>query len=78
MSGILPVELENADEIPALTLESIGKKYGCLISGGRVNMELAGQKFIESFSSGRLGRICLELPDEERAIDFRDEAANIV
>ena len=76
MSGILPVE--NPDEIPALTLESIGKKYGCLISGGRVNMELAGQKFIEAFSSGRLGKICLELPDDERAIDFRDEAANIV
>ncbi len=77
MSGILPVEYES-DEIPALTLERIGKKYGCLISGGRVNMELAGQKFIEAFSSGRLGRICLELPDEERAIDYRDEAANIV
>lgn len=76
MSEFLPVE--NTDEIPALTLERIGKKYGCLISGGRVNMELAGQKFIEAFSSGRLGRICLELPDEERAIDYRDEAANIV
>ena len=77
MSEILPVECES-DEIPALTLERIGKKYGCLISGGRVNMELAGQKFIEAFSSGRLGRFCLELPDEERAIDYRDEAANIV
>ena len=76
MSGILPVEI--TDEIPALTLEAIGRKYGCLISGGRVNMELAGQKFIEAFSSGRLGKICLELPDEERAIDYRDEAADIV
>ncbi len=65
-------------EIPALTLEAIGRKYGCLISGGRVNMELVGQKFIEAFSSGRLGKICLELPDEEMAIDFRDEAADIV
>ena len=64
--------------IPALTLEAIGRKYGCLISGGRINMELAGQKFIEAFSSGRLGKICLELPNEERAIDFRDEAADIV
>ncbi len=63
---------------PALMLEAIGRKYGCLISGGRVNMELAGQKFIEAFSSGRLGKICLELPNEERAIDYRDEAANIV
>ena len=55
------------------TLEEIGKKYGCLISGGRVNLELAGQKFIEAFSSGRLGQVCLELPHEEKAIDFTHE-----
>ena len=54
-------------------LDSIGRKYGCLISGGRVNLELAGQKFIEAFSSGRLGLICLELPHEEKAIDFTHE-----
>ena len=76
MSNILPVE--HIDEVPALTLERIGRKYGCLISGGRVNMELAGQKLIEAFSSGRLGKVCLELPDEERAIDFRNEAVTIV
>ena len=68
----IPVEYnENA-------LEEIGKKYGCLISGGRVNLELAGQKFIEAFSSGRLGPVCLELPHEEKAIDFTHEAAEIV
>ena len=76
MSSILPVE--HVDEVPALTLERIGRKYGCLISGGRVNIELAGQKLIEAFSSGRLGKVCLELPDEERAIDFRNEAVTIV
>lgn len=76
MAGLIPVE---PDEIPAVTLENIGRKYGCLISGGRVNMELAGQKFIEAFSSGRLGRFCLEIPGGERAVDFRDdEAANVV
>ena len=67
MSGLIPVE---PDEIPAVTLEMIGRKYGCLISGGRVNMELAGQKFIEAFSSGRLGKFCLEVPGGERAVDF--------
>ena len=77
MSALLPVECVDG-EAPALTLERIGKKYGCLISGGRVNMELAGQKLIEAFSSGRLGKICLELPGEERAIDFRNEAVTIV
>ena len=77
MAGLIPVE---PDDIPAITLELIGRKYGCLISGGRVNMELAGQKFIEAFSSGRLGKICLEVPSGERAIDFHDddEAAYVV
>ena len=76
MAGLIPVE---AAESPALTLEMIGRKYGCLISGGRVNMELAGQKFIEAFSSGRLGKFCLEIPGGEKAVDFKpDEAAAIV
>ncbi|MBQ7594963.1 MAG: 50S ribosome-binding GTPase [Synergistaceae bacterium] len=68
--SLIPVEV---DEIPALTLEAIGRKMGCLISGGRVNMELAGQKFIEAFSSGKFGRVCLETPEGERAIDFHDD-----
>lgn len=76
LNAHIPVEYDT-DEAPEITLERIGKKYGCLISGGRVNTELAGQKFIEAFSSGRLGAVCLELPDEERAIDFRNEAADI-
>ena len=82
MAVLIPVNIE-PDETEAVTLENIGRKYGCLISGGRVNMELAGQKFIEAFSSGRLGRFCLEEPDGDRAVDFRDyerdtEAVNIV
>lgn len=68
MQNLIPIEIEN--ETPAIILEDIGKKYGCLISGGRVNMELAGQKFIEAFSSGRLGAVCLEVPDGQRAVDF--------
>ncbi|MBQ3645326.1 MAG: 50S ribosome-binding GTPase [Synergistaceae bacterium] len=65
----IPVEVtENL--LPESILELIGKKYGCLISGGRVDFELAGRKFIEAFSTGRLGKICLEVPHGERVIDF--------
>ena len=70
MKNFIPVEFEIEDENPGIILENIGKKYGCLISGGRVNLELAGQKFIEAFSSGRLGAVCLEMPGELRAVDF--------
>ena len=75
MSSMIPVD---TDGTPSEIVDSIGRKWGCLISGGRVNMELAGQKFIEAFSSGRLGRMCIEIPGGERAIDFHnDEAAYI-
>ena len=77
MTSLLPVEHVDS-ELPELTLERLGRKYGCLVKGGAVNTELAGQKFIEAFSSGRLGGVCLELPGGERAIDFRDEADAIV
>ena len=84
MKNLIPVESENLES--GSILENIGRKYGCLISGGRVNLELAGQKFIEAFSSGRLGAVCLEMPGEERAVDFKldlkadfnDEAADVV
>lgn len=76
--AFIPVEFENENTVEILQL--IGKKYGCLISGGRIDFELSGRKFIEAFSSGRLGKICLELPNEERVIDFNKNvgAANIV
>ena len=81
MQNLIPIE--DTNEIPATILENIGRKYGCLISGGRVNLELAGQKFIEAFSSGRLGAVCLEMPGEQKAVDFNiningDGAADIV
>ena len=78
MAGFLAKIPVEADESPAVTLEAVGRKYGCLISGGRVNMELAGQKFIEAFSSGRLGKFCLEVPGGERAVDFRSDGAAAV
>ncbi len=68
MTDLIPAETEN--EEAGTILENIGKKFGCLISGGRVNLELAGQKFLDAFSSGRLGAVCLETPDGQRALDF--------
>lgn len=81
MTELIPVKLETeteGDDVPALTeiLERIGRRYGCLISGGRVDTELAGRKFIEAFSSGKLGRFCLEVPKGEKAVDFAQRAFN--
>ena len=43
-------------------LEATGRRLGCLVSGGHVDYTLAGRRFLESFSTGKLGRITLETP----------------
>ena len=52
---------ENPDDTVAV-LEGIGRRLGCLVSGGNVDYTLAGRRFLESFSTGKLGRFSLETP----------------
>ncbi|MCL1941122.1 MAG: 50S ribosome-binding GTPase [Synergistaceae bacterium] len=44
-------------------LAQIGRRLGCLVSGGNIDMELAGRKLVESFSTGKLGSVTIEYPD---------------
>lgn len=46
------VEGEDAEEI----LEKIGKKYGKLSAGGKVNMEVAARMILRSWQSGKMRR----------------------
>jgi ribosome biogenesis GTPase A len=46
-------------------LEYLGRKRGMLISGGEVNTERAAITLLDEFRSGKLGRITLELPEQE-------------
>jgi ribosome biogenesis GTPase A len=48
---------------PEGTLENLGRRLGCLVAGGAVDREAAARKFLESYSTGRLGRVTLELPN---------------
>lgn len=43
-------------------LKQIGIRLGCLVSGGNINLELAGRKLVESFSTGKLGSVTIEYP----------------
>ena len=52
------LELESYD-----ILELIGKKRGCLVSGGNVDMIKAANCFLEDLKSGKIGRINLESVD---------------
>jgi len=46
-------------------IELIGKKRGCLISGGAIDYEKAINLFLLDLRSGKLGRFSLEIPGEE-------------
>ena len=41
-------------------LESIGKKRGCVIKGGEIDLERAARLLLGDFRTGKLGKICLE------------------
>lgn len=47
------------DYINEIILE-IGKKKGCLISGGNVDLEKTSSLILKDFQSGKLGKISLE------------------
>ena len=57
-------KLENEDLTDMIAydiLELIGKKRGCLISGGNVDMTRTANIFMEEFKSGKIGNITLDL-----------------
>ncbi|MBB6430066.1 ribosome biogenesis GTPase A [Algisphaera agarilytica] len=52
-------EDENA---PFAFIELIGRKRGCLIAGGEVEMSRASELLLRELRGGKLGRVSLELP----------------
>ncbi len=47
---------------PEAVLEEIGRRRGCLVAGGRVDLERAGEALLKDFRLGKLGRVTLEEP----------------
>ena len=41
-------------------MQTIGKKRGCIISGGEVDDEKTSKVILDDFRSGKLGKITLE------------------
>ncbi|AUX20819.1 GTPase YlqF [Sorangium cellulosum] len=59
------VERYKLKELPATALElitEIGRRRGCLRSGGAVDVHKASDLLVHDFRAGRLGRISLEAP----------------
>ena len=45
-------------------LELIGRKRGCIVSGGEVDTFRAANRILDDFRAAKIGRITLELPEE--------------
>jgi ribosome biogenesis GTPase A len=62
-------------ELPAHAddaLDEIGRRRGCLRSGGIVDRHKASDMFIHDFRCGALGRVSLEVPPPHRGISLDD------
>ncbi|SFD67807.1 ribosome biogenesis GTPase A [Paenibacillus catalpae] len=56
-----PADPTDSDEIVRI-MEDIGRRRGCLVSGGHVNLEKASGIILRELRAGKLGRITLEAP----------------
>ncbi|PZD93307.1 ribosome biogenesis GTPase YlqF [Paenibacillus sambharensis] len=59
-------DLDNADEVVAI-MEEIGRKRGCLVSGGRIDLEKTSGIILRDMRAGKMGRVTLETPEEAQA-----------
>lgn len=59
-------KLNEIFENPLDTLDAIGKKRGTLISGGQIDYNRLAVILLDEFRGGKIGRISLESPLEER------------
>jgi ribosome biogenesis GTPase A len=64
-------KLTELPDTPNGILEEIGRRRGCLTSGGEIDRNRAAEAFLRELRGGMLGRVSLEKPGE----DFEEETA---
>lgn len=52
------------DMAPEKLMEAIGRKRGCIIAGGEIDVQRASVMLLDEFRGGKIGNITLELPEE--------------
>lgn len=57
------LDISELDAEPWDVVEKIGKKRGCVVSGGEIDTFRASTLILDEFRSAKIGRITLELPD---------------
>ncbi len=54
------------DKDPEAILEDIARRRGCVIRGGELDLDKASNLLLDDFRNGKLGRITLELPEQDK------------
>lgn len=57
--------IEDVNQDPQILLEMIGKRRGCLLSGGAIDYTRAETLVLTDFRSGKLGKVTLDMPPKE-------------
>ena len=57
-------KLDIIPETPQLTIEEIGKRRGCIVAGGVVDLEKTYKLILKEYREGRIGTISLDFVDE--------------
>jgi ribosome biogenesis GTPase A len=70
------LNLEAVHSDPYEFLDAVGRRYGCLKSGGVVDRHKAADVLVHAFRAGKLGRISLEAPGDEDVIETPEVVAD--
>jgi ribosome biogenesis GTPase A len=63
------LDLQAAPRDPHELLDAVGRRHGCLKSGGVVDRYKAADVLVHAFRAGKLGRISLEAPGDDDVAD---------
>ncbi len=59
-------KLTELSDDPDVVLEEIGRRRGCLVGGGTVDMVRAAETLLREIRGAKLGKISFEIPPQEK------------
>ena len=66
-------KLSELPETPTAMLEVIGKRLGCLMTGGEIDIHRAAEAFLRELRAGKIGRISLEEPGDAATVVVNEQ-----
>lgn len=66
-------KLDQLPDTPTAMLEAVGRRLGCLVTGGDVDLNRAAEAFLRELRAGKIGRVSLEEPARNEAAEVDSE-----